>query len=425
MQRAVKVYLMFAVLLICSQQLFAVEYEVGFSAKEKLAKEIKKESVLNPDNLLGLGYPLCCETALHGDVEIYVNNHLTVNGSDSVFFTYENNEDGAEEKHEYEVENRVKELYSTLYAGDALLVDIGRKIEKNGVSYYTNPTDFLIDDEIAILGNDEADEKREGDLMARGELLVGSSFSFSLLYAPPTEYVSELSTRSEGITQGAVSWQGESMDLNLIFHYSDMWCTGTNYSANIGDSIEVHAEIALLQKSCRTMPELLGDEYYTLEEEEYAHPMEAVLGSVYTFQDGSAFHCEYYYNGRGFSRDQWESYNDIIDEAGDLVLPQNYQTIAAANGAFAQNRGFTFLRQHYFFLRYSKTFLADEKLEIAVMGMTGLEELGGFAGISPSYEINDHLLTNIDVTMFGGEEGSEFDLFYQRAVVSGCVEYVF
>ncbi|HRX16686.1 MAG TPA: hypothetical protein P5123_10265 [Spirochaetota bacterium] len=406
-------------------------YDGTFSFSASADNETENDTKLNPGNILDMGYPTGASLNSDIDIRLLMHRNFTFSIANSSYIRYNYYTDKPEDGETWEHDNTLKQLFGTFHAGEHLIIDAGKKTERNGIMFFRNPSDFFQTGSTTGLSRskEERDADLEGSVLVKGEIFIGSNVSVNAVFSPEYERVDNSITQ----IQCGISYQFDAADFTLTGYKGDVYKLGTSASANIGTSAVIRGEASVSEEKNRftlskgtTAPNDPNEGiYYKPEESIMRRPWEASVGGQYTFKDGSDLYAEYYYNHAGYTDIEWNDLMKVIDQCSNVSQFYNRISMLQLNGVIRDNGGITAARRHYLFFRYSKNDIIFEDFNFAAATVIGLENAGGLLTLSPQYEISNNTSLKGDATFFGGEDESEFELMYHRMSFEIMIEYVF
>jgi hypothetical protein len=427
----IAVYCLLLFFIISETKLGAIVFDSKISVKNRITKDVQKETILNPDNMLKLGYPLTDTLSGDADIKTTFNDVFSVTFTDTAFMSYSRFEHTYRKQKDWDFNNDVKQLYATAGIGEIFFVDAGRKVETNGVSFYKNPSDFLKSGGSSNLSRskDEQDAQLIGTVLVKAQYYISDRLVAEAVYSPKYTRVDNKLHQ----TQGRISYQTDDSDFDVICYYGDVLKLGSNVSGNLGESAELHLEAGIAQKGKRFLTDIQQlpptatekETFYGLDKQTMNYPWNTILGGHYTFKDGSDVYAEYYYNHIGYTEREWNKIIRAADQCHDVSLFFNKVSLYNVNSAVRDTGGITSARRHYVFLRYSKDDFFLQNFNFASIVILGIEEPGGLVTVTPSYDVSDNIDASIDITLYGGTKKSEFELMYSRFSLAGEVKYSF
>lgn len=376
-------------------------------------------SLLNPGDFLQLEPALAGGLLLNGE-----GAWLFANGGRLVFAdTVQLRLDGNEPV----VSNRLNELYFTLNPSDCFFLDVGKQVLNTGAGFFLNPAGLW--PEQTAVGQERA-APPEGKVLLRGEYLF-PNLTMAVGWAPQLAWAEDGdavlwkyfgSPQKTALTWAMVSGGFAGTDLSVLFSYGGQWKTGLNLAKVWGDQLETHCAIGWEERDESQSRQLNKLFCALVEEETGASPpplkattakgsLKALFGGHYTFTGGENLIIEYFYNGSGLTRKEWERVLPYLTTNTVLASEaQNYPVVAARLQraiAFFAEAGFPGLLRHYGMIRFYKEFrphLAWEQ-----MAIQNLVDQSGLAIFRLSYEQDRYSLA-FEVQIPYGKKESEFGL---------------
>jgi len=211
------------------------------------------------------------------------------------------------------------EGYFSLKPTPSVTIDTGKKVTKWGKGYAWNPVSFVDrpknpeDPEEALEGFDvlTADFIKSFD----GPL---QTLAFTPVVIPVTEEVNDEFGKTDHINFGAKLYAlYRDTDLDFIFFKGASRTTsyGFDFARNLKPNLEIHGELAWItdfeEKSLDSQGNLSTSE---------SDVLSALLGFRYLTANETTFIVEYYHNGRGISKDDFENFVEFVDQAYDTFL---------------------------------------------------------------------------------------------------------
>ena len=120
---------------------------------------------------------------------------------------------------DYSFTNNLKQCYISFNIKEFLFFDIGRKVEKNGISFYKNPSDFMLyqGETDLSLSKDEQALLLKGNTLVKVELFATDKLFLSALYSPEIEQIDN----DHQQIQGRLAYQFNNCDLDFIAYYNE------------------------------------------------------------------------------------------------------------------------------------------------------------------------------------------------------------
>jgi hypothetical protein len=291
--------------------------------------------------------------------------------------------------------------------------------------------------------NDISRDKTYNMKFAEGKYMANidwySDFGvFGLCYIPELDFIYPVSVyfSSQEVGQEefrySVNISGLDAGLAVSYDTNSLWREGVNFSATVGDSVEIHGEGALIENKTRLLlqtnqvitgfdqlrmkPVYSG--FLTNVDETINNIAELIIGGSYN-SDLFSIMIEYYYNQSGYDFEQWngirsafKGFRDDYDES-----PGSASSIAGIGEgmSFMENSDYLGICRHYAFIRFSSP--ANEKLSLSWITLLNLQDLSGMAIFTAGYTW-EHLTLTGEFTFNFGDDYSEFRLLGQSWTAS-------
>lgn len=394
------------------------DYRILFSEEQNF---VLREAVWNPDNIfnvksgLSADLKLLCETGFKfGNFKLKFSDLATMPLETNGNFT-----------------NSLLEAYFSLNFYDFYL-DAGKKKIVKGKGFLYSPSDFFINQSF------EAGKSKDDTLQFKDGLwLTGVGYysgvgNFSFYYIPELVISNETIERyftkgQEEIYSLSYSHSLDFMDIGIVGAYSDSLKLGSYGSFRLNDNFVFYTDFAFLQKvkgyelEIKTYP-YVGD-IYQIKEIELSNKFQFIFGISFT-HNNLGFMIEYFFNGCGFERDEFDKYQANLKDAVKYFDKTNPVSIGnLGNSAkIIQSKGSLSLSQHYGMLRlYS---LNLENFEFASLLISSLTDFSGRFCNSVYYNVENITLGG-EVFIAYGEPYSEFMLYGEKWGIGLKVEVVF
>lgn len=395
-------------------QLNAFEIEYKINPKNKTDEFFPLESRLNPQNIGKLDETTKNNLEINTDVKIYFNESFSATFFDTPYYK-------AQEGEKSDFNNQFKEAFLSFNPSRFLFLDAGRKVVKKGVGFFKNPVDFIQypNPEDIDYSRNKSDQNRmlRGVYMGRAEIFAGST-TFSFLYSPKYKEVKQ--DHDQYYMNAGFKW--ETLDIEWIGYYGDQAKTGINFSAGLGESLEIHVEFAIQEKAKRQLIDYYGI-YLTDKEKTIQYPINALIGGHITLGENSNLYLEYYFHQAGYSKSEWNNLAGKIGENQNMLISSQAYNIGVINDGITNQGGFTELQKHYGFIRYEKNKLFGD-FNIAVSSVFEIQNVGALMILNPGYAFTDNFTVNLYFYQPFGTKKSESRLRYY-SLVSLEIDYFF
>jgi hypothetical protein len=383
-----------------------LNYEHKIQLKDEVSYDNRKTSLINPNYDFSSDINYCNRTIFDLETKLFFGKYFDMNFHDQAAWKWQKKE----KIDETETKNFLQELFLTARIYDTLIIDVGRENIISGVAYGWNPTDFMIS--ASISSSPDVRTIREQRL---GAYLVKSSLFFdfgqvSALYAPKLD---DIDTNKEARQLYKISTRPfDKLNLEFLYFKEKRDSAGSNMEFTLTDNLILQFEgSATKGSSIRTVEsgQYSGDIYYSFDERDNKIYYKAVSGLNYTFSDMHNMIIEFYYNGEGYSKKEWEKYFSMLEYSNTHYVSHgvpysNY--ISAASLMFQPTR----MSRYYLFLRLSKQNIFLDNLDYAFFSYVNLYDGSAFLNLCPEYSFLDHLKTGIIYSYYIGKRKSEFGL---------------
>ncbi len=276
----------------------------------------------------------------------------------------------------------ISEAYASYNVTDHLNLTAGKKRIVWGPGQALNPTDLLNPPKDPT----DPTQQRAGSWLARVEVpyerftvsLVGAARAFGIYGGVPSTLIvdPEAPDRSAHYAAAArVYALVADADLGLYYvftnRYNDAFENksrlGASFSRLVGKTVEVHGE-ALVQRGSVRPFKNLGNAMVT----------KMLLGPRYTFSDDSTLGLEYYFNGDGYTADEFETGVRLLSLMPSAAAPTSMPT-ATMDGrdqGVPQKFSFDPIRRHYLFVSALKPRIHDD-FTVQATVILNLQDLTG------------------------------------------------
>jgi hypothetical protein len=389
------------------------EFDYALELRNETQKNYLRDSALNPQNLIGLHQGLENLSYTSLDFKLYFLENLGFTFYDTLYFQYN-------EEKENDKDNIFKQGYATFNLFRRFFLDLGKKVERNGISFYKNPTDFMIHQGELDLSKSKEEQTKllEGIILAKAEFFLTKRISLSFAYSPLWEKADN--TNEQYL--GKLVFQMNSSDLEFIVYYNTFYKYGFNYSINVKNNLEFHLEGAVSEKGTKWEVEKLN-QFILLHEKSTKYSPEFLIGGHLTFAEKGNLYFEYFYNHNGDTFSQWQNIGQEIEENKKSDNPVHMVNILTLNDLVKQT-GFTYLRRHYAMLRYEKDNIRGD-FSVRLTAVWEIPDIAGLCIISPIYQITDDFQINFDFFYYNGIKNSSFYYMYYKYAVRFSAVYNF
>lgn len=378
--------------------LMASGFRYRFEIRDRLFKQVLRESALNPGNLLQVDTSLENRLELNGEMRLALGESVILSAADILRLHLEEGETAR-------VTNVLREALVTLRVSPLLFIDVGKKLLRCGSGFFKQPLDFIIYQGETDLSRsrEEQDRLLEGRYGVRVEYFLGS-LTTSLFYVPAWRLV------EQGAHQVLLSTQYKwgQQDAELVVHYDGHWNAGIGYSAVVGQALTLHLEAAWRSEQVRYgFQESYG---YLSAVAEKKQGLQLLAGAHYTFAGGAGLWLEYYFRQVGWSGSEWESFLSHIEQNKANSTAQQQANLYALNEAVS-GTGFTDLQRHYAMLRFAHRNLWPG-FDFSVVAVTEFLHPGLMVLAAPVLRPWEGVAFKATASLFPGVDNSEFGLLY-------------
>ncbi len=402
--------------------------EITYSAKIYNTETFSSvKTVLNPDGVLN-NYSSFLAGGLSGEVKYYLDfrwksDPFSFQASDIGYLDAVTNS---------AFTNLMTEDYLSFNFWEIFL-DAGKKKITQSVCFLTTPIDFAINGFNDISKNKSYNlQFSEGKYMANADWfsdfgVIGLSYMPELDFATNAQQYFSSSQIEQEEFRYTVNISGA--DMGLALSHDSNWRAGANFSATIGDYVEVHAECAYLEYIPRfglgtnmtatgfdpaSMQPIYSPEL-TITRENVSNVYQIIVGGTYNGEYFSLY-VEYYYNMAGYNYAQWSSIRQSMRDFRSDYYNNSSGVLNAANlgtlMSFMGTNSFLDVCQDYAMIRVTTPSASTEKLGLAWTTLVNLEDLSGMEIFSASYSWDNLSLTG-QFTFDFGDDYSEFKLLGQ------------
>lgn len=374
---------------------------MAFGRTTSLVDEIGS---LNPDNRIAKLSQWNSGLYLRPDL-YYSNRYFEVNAKPRLNFDIREKTDGDD----IVVNPYFQELFTKVHLNKNLYLKGGRYLKNIGTSIFVNPSNpFLLD--VGTLNpkyepnsrefielNLSTDKNIDLSLVAnigkgREEIFNENFFDFKRIYGLTFDYYANSGTLG-GVLSAS---EDQRYHIGLYGQYNLteallVWIDGSaNYNANRFYPIEDHHT------------DLLA---YEMENGDLNEDfiLSGLVGGSYTFSFGPTLTLEYFYNGKGYTDEEYTLYNELIEDATNYNFDVRL-LLSDLNLGRAINTGMPYIRRHYFFTQFGENDLWG-KFSYNLRYFYSLDDNSSQSSALIEYNITDYLeLFNVSLINFGNHE---------------------
>jgi hypothetical protein len=246
------------------------------------------------------------------------------------------------------------EAFLSLKPSHSLTLDLGKKTLKWGKGYAWNPVSFI----------DRPKDPDEPDLALEGFWVFSADFirsfsgplktvSFTPVFLPVLEKVNgEFGAKEKANLAGKLYLLLYDTDIDFMVFTGGSRTTryGADFSRNIASNFEIHGEFAYFEDFQKRSVDSRGNVLLsTYDTASY------LLGIRYLSERETTYILEYYRNGMGFNRGEFQDFYRLVGRAYDQYLATGNQTALGRAANLSQgNYGRPNPMEDYIYLRISQ-----------------------------------------------------------------------
>ena len=301
------------------------------------------------------------------------------------------------------------EGFLSLKPSNSFSLDIGKKTLKWGKGYAWNPVGFI----------DRPKDPDEPDLALEGFWVLSADFirsfsgplktlSFTPVFLPVLEHINDdFGTKEKANLAAKLYLLLYDTDIDFIVFTGGSRSTryGVDFSRNITSNLEIHGEFAYIEEFQKRYIDsngnILTSTYDTVS---------YLLGARYLSQRETTYILEYYRNGTGFTKGEFQDFYQFVDRAYDNYLATGSEALLGRALNLSQgNYGRPNPVRDYLYLRVSQKEPFD--LLYFTPALTTIVNLND-QSFSVSPEVSYTGITNLELrlkaTFLVGGDGTEF-----------------
>jgi hypothetical protein len=341
-----------------------------------------------------------------------------------------------------ETKNYLQELFLSARIYDTLIIDAGRENIISGVAYGWNPTDYMLSASISANPDPRAlREQRLGAYLVKASLFLDFG-QITALYSPKIDNVDTNTSSRQLYKISAKPFDTLTTEV-LFFHGSSSRFTsekrnsvGSNIEFTLTDDLILHFEGSATKGSDMHTVEsskLYGTGYYDYVQRKDKIYTKAILGMNYTLPDLHNVILEFYYNGEGYSRKEWDYYFSMLEKSKERYDSSVYETppgsgfnpyylyLNIANSTTQISR----MSRYYLFLMLSKQNIFIDNLEYRFFSSLNLYDRSSLLNLNAEYSFVNNFKTGIIYSYYLGEDKSEFGLSPDLYSIMGYISAYF
>ncbi len=372
------------------------------------------KSLLNPDNNFASEKNYYNRAVSDLDAKLFLGKYFDLSLRDQVAWLWQEKE----KFDETGTKNYLQELFLTARIYDTLIIDAGRENVISGVAYGWNPTDYMI--YASISANPDPRSIRDQRL---GAYLVKTSLFFksgqvSALYAPKIE---DVDTNKEVRQLYKITAQPfDNTMLELLYFRQNRNSFGSNLEITVSDDLIIHFEGSAAKGSDvviigKNEIDGYGNSYEFINRGDSLY-VKSVAGINYTFPDLHSMIVEFYYNGEGYSKQEWSDLFSMLEDSGARYDSNIYEVSPGINpyniylSAANKMANLSRMSRYYLFVRLSKQNIFTENLNYALFSFINLYDKSIFLNFNPEYSFLNNFRTGIIASYYAGKKKSEFGM---------------
>ncbi len=319
----------------------------------------------------------------------------------------------------------IDELYGSISFYDTTL-SLGRKKFNSQISYFFPLLDIFSRQKRRDIGYFDKDIESSGQDILDLEL-IKENHSLYIAYAYDfKDYDKDLTStkdsdnKKDTIKNAKLLLKAtkfvESTNTDLLLLYSNDYDKDQNFSNNtygfsinqsIGDSLIVYSEYKTVQNTSLMSVYEFNSNYNKKWASEYN------LGINYTFSNSINLLLEYYYNGAGYSKREWNSLKNDIDNLSEEAFLLSYYNY------FYNDK--EYLRKNYLAWRLGGFSLYNFNVDISQN--INLDDLSSQMRLGIEKKVSNNINLNAQGSVFFGKYGSENDVIPYGANVLVYIKY--
>ncbi len=391
-------------LFILVVSLIVIRIESSRGQTSKFISEFEYNEIntdyLNPDNIQQLPYVNINNLFLYNNSLKLLKGSLNWNlrfGLNNQFIHTETNErDQVKHKPDF----TPLELFYQKSVGNFTFA-IGRKRIKWGVSYVASPTDIVSSPPPPEDPSDRLFQIKGSDLLEI--TYVGKRAQYDIYLMPATNvntvFFSDHSAAFRyyrNIQLFDVSLVGR-IDLQGAFQ------TGLNATASLGSKLEAHMDGIVISKSDVRYPPLF--------ERKNTPAYRLLAGINYSPRDNYNIVVEYFHINEGYSSDEWDQFQEIINFYATQRLINDYSGATTSTMRTMYGSIIFPMRKNFIFLRLFRSNFFTSKFDLEWITFGGLDDLGSLNRIGTYYKFRSRFDLYIHYQFLANSSNSNFNMF--------------
>ncbi len=321
-------------------------------------------------------------------------------------------------------ESKITEFYISM-GSDSFFFDIGKKHIKTGTALFKSPTYYFDSVSGSTWKRDSNSEKKtkEGTIGLKTEW-INPIFTVSEYFSPRITINDEQEKNIERFTSeqdfhrslSSLSFRIKDLDMSLFFLYTKRihgtkFNSGLTSNISIGKSITFYIDASIADQKYYYLPK---ENLYTIEEKIIKNPIEVSSGISYSINENNTLYAEYYYNGAGLNK---SDYNDALDFM-DKMNSFNYGSAGLLSGKY----GLFNMGKHYIMIRGS--FAINDSYDFTAVNILNLYDKSGLFQIEILFDGEGFIITFMGRNYYGRKK-SEISFFSNIREASAEFEVYF
>jgi len=187
--------------------------------------------------------------------------------------------------------------------------------------------------------------------------------------------------------------------------------SGLTSNISIGDSFTLYIDASIADHKYIYLPD---EKTFSIEEDKVNNPIEASSGISYSINENNTLYAEYYYNGAGLNKSDYDDALDFMDKMNSF----NYGSAGLLSGKY----GLFNMGKHYVMIR--GTFSINDSYDFSAMNIINLYDKSGLFQSEINYDGEGFIITFMGRNYYGRNK-SEINFFSNIREVSAEFEVYF
>lgn len=342
----------------------------------------------------------------------------------NAFGKIKSGEDQEADKTKSKFESKITEFYISM-GSDSIFFDIGKKHIKTGTALFKSPTYYFDSVSGSTWKRDSNSEKKtkEGTIGLKTEW-INPIFTVSEYFSPRITINDDREKNIERFTSeqdfhrslSSLSFRIKDLDMSLFFLYTKRnhgtkFNSGLTSNISIGESITFYIDASIADHKYIYLPD---EKTFSIEEDKVNNPIEASSGISYSINENNTLYAEYYYNGAGLNKSDYDDALDFMDKMNSF----NYGSAGLLSGKY----GLFNMGKHYVMIR--GTFSINDSYDFSAMNIINLYDKSGLFQSEINYDGEGFIITFMGRNYYGRNK-SEINFFSNIREVSAEFEVYF